>query len=73
MNIFGKHLKLLRESGSLTQNQMAVILGITERGYRAYENGTSTPHFEKLLYLADYFNVSLDYLTGRTENPKISK
>ena len=40
-------------------------------GYQRYEYGTREPAYQKLLALADFFNVSLDYLVGRTNNPKV--
>ena len=67
---FGERLQLLRKNKGITQVQMADILEMTERAYRRYENNQSTPHYETLLKIADYFDVSLDYLTGRSENPR---
>lgn len=48
---------------------MSSVLGVTERAYQHYELGTREPNMERLLALADYFDVSIDYLVGRTENP----
>ena len=48
---------------------MAEIFNITERGYQNYEIGKSTPNFNVLISLADFFDVSLDYLVGRSDNP----
>ena len=66
---FADRLKESRKAKSLTQKKMAELLGITERGYQNYEIGKSTPNYETLLALANYFDVSLDYLTGRSDNP----
>ena len=68
-----KRLKLLRESKSLTQKQLAKILGVTEVSIQRFEYGTSRPNLDKIAFLADYFDVSLDYLVGRSDNPKINK
>ena len=64
---FATRLKELRKEKSLTQKGMAQIFQMSENGYQNYEIGRSTPHYEVLMNFADYFNVSLDYLTGRSE------
>jgi transcriptional regulator with XRE-family HTH domain len=66
----GERLKQLRQSRKLTQKQMAIKFNMQERSYQRYENNDSTPHYEPLIALADYFDVSLDYLTGRSDNPE---
>ena len=67
MPSFPDRLKELRKQKGVTQKQVAEFLNMTERGFRGYEMGISTPSYEKLMNLADYFSVSLDYLTGRTD------
>jgi len=62
-------LKLLRKEKNLTQKQLAELLGLTERQYQRYEAGTVDPPISKVVWLANYFDVSLDYLTGRTDEP----
>ncbi|WP_278943038.1 helix-turn-helix domain-containing protein [Anaerotruncus colihominis] len=62
---FAKNLKEYRLSFGLTQMEMAHFLGITERGYRYYENGQREPNLYTLVTIADYLNVSLDDLIGR--------
>ena len=72
--LFSKRLKELRLSNNLKQSDMAKILDINERNYQRYEgNNPSLPKIDNLIFLADYFNVSTDYLLGRTDNPKINK
>jgi len=66
MDIFCERLKLLRSREGLTQRQIADVIKTTERGYRNYEIGQSKPNYETLLTLANYFDVSIDYLVGRT-------
>lgn len=63
---FPSKLKYLRLSLNCTQAQMADLLGVTVRGYRNYELGAREPELSVLIKLADYFNVSLDELVGRT-------
>jgi len=67
MATFGERLKLLRQSKNITQGEIAKIFNTTERGYRNYEINKSTPNYETLIALANYFNVSLDFLCGRSE------
>lgn len=70
---FKEIVKLLRKQNGYTQKQIASTLGISERAYQHYELGTRKPDYDGLVQLADYFDVSLDYLAGRTDNPKINK
>lgn len=69
MLIFSERLKQLRQSRDLTQKQIAELLDIAERNYRRYEAGEVNPVASNLIMLADYFDVSIDYLLGRTDNP----
>lgn len=64
-----EHLKQLRKSKNLLQKDMAQILGVERTTYVKYENGTSEPSNEILKKLADYFEVSTDYLLDYTEIP----
>ncbi len=66
-------LKYLRESELLTQKEIADILFITQRTYSYYETGTHDIPTQTLIKLADYYNVSVDYILGRTDNPKLNK
>ena len=67
MEIFSIRLKELRMKQNITQKDLAERLGITVRAYRYYEQGKRYPDFQGLLMLADCFQVSLDYLVGRSE------
>jgi len=69
MSNFGERITELRKSKNLTQKEFAEILNITERAYQNYEYDSRHPNYEGLIYIADYFNVSLDYLVGRTDDP----
>ena len=63
---FGKVLKSLRIKNSMTQKQLADTLGVSESRIGMYERCQREPDFEMLEAIADYFNVDMDYLTGRT-------
>ena len=52
-----------------TQQEMADFLGVKIRVYQYYESGGRKASLDNLIVLADYFDVSLDYLVGRTDNP----
>jgi Predicted transcriptional regulators len=66
----GDRLEKLRKERKLSQNDMAKFLGITRQGYGNYESGARRPDNETLQKLADFFEVSTDYLLGRTDDPK---
>lgn len=59
-----KKIVFLRESNHLTQSALAKILGITRSSVNAWEMGISTPSTQYIVELAQYFNVSTDYLLG---------
>lgn len=65
-------LKALRTKHSKTQQEMADLLGITRQGYAKYENNLGEPDNSTLAKLADYFEVSTDYLLGRTDNLELA-
>lgn len=65
--IIAKRVKDLRKQNNVTQKALAEYLGIAEVSYQRFEYGTSSLKLENLVKLADYFEVSLDYLVGRTD------
>ena len=67
MSAFGERLKEEREKAGINQEDMAKMLGVTPRAYQMYEYGEGYPRFLKLIALADRFDVSLDYLVGRSD------
>lgn len=71
--MYFRRLKDLREDHDLMQKEIAAILGIQQTVYSRYERGFQTIPIEHILKLADYYNVSIDYLLERTDNPNISK
>ena len=63
-------LKELRKSKSAKQSDIAALLSVTVRHYQDIEYGKIDLPTSKLIILADYFNVSLDYLVGRSDVPE---
>lgn len=61
----------IRKSRNLTQKQLAAGVNISEVGLQNYENGRRKPAYDVLIALADFLNVSLDYLCGRSDDPTI--
>jgi transcriptional regulator with XRE-family HTH domain len=66
-NILGKRIKRLREKNNLNQLEFSKILNISNTTLSQYEAGNRTPSDVIKEKVADYFNVSVDYLLGRTE------
>ena len=66
-------LKDLREDADLTQQRVAEHLHIRQNTYSQYETGTISLTAELLIKLADFYNVSVDYLLDRTDNPYFKK
>lgn len=69
MASIGERLKTLRLEKKPTQKEIAAAVHITEVSYQRYEYGTVRPSLDALIALADYFDVSLDYLVGRSDDP----
>ena len=67
------NLRLLRKERKLTQVELQMRTGIEQSLLSKFENGERVPPTETLLVLADFYNVSIDYILRRTENPKINK
>lgn len=67
MEKFADRLRELRKERGLKQKEMADICGLKVRSYQQYEYGENYPTVLGLVFLADYFNVSLDYLMGRKD------
>ena len=73
MAAFSDRLKELRSERGLKQREMAELCGLKLRGYQQYEYAEAYPTVPGLLFLADYFNVSLDYLMGRTDRREVTR
>ena len=65
-----KNLKDLRLSKKLSQQQLALRLDLSQQTIYKYENGITEPDIATLIKLANYFNTSVDYLIGNTNNPQ---
>ena len=68
-----KRLKECRKEKGYTQGQVAIYCDITEKAYQNYELMTREPKIEILIKIADLFDVSIDYLVGRTESKGVSR
>lgn len=71
MQSLADQFKKVRTEMGLTQKQVADGIGIAEQAYQRYEYGRTIPSALVLIALADYFDVSLDYLVGRSDNPEM--
>lgn len=67
------HIRDLREDNDLTQQQIANMLGCSQTAYSLYEIGKRDIPTTILIKLADYYNVSVDYLLGRTNVKSLIK
>lgn len=65
----GERLKKLRKEKKLTQSELGSKINVTKVSISGYESGNRSPDTDTLQRLADFFEVSTDYLLGRTDNP----
>ena len=68
-----RRIRDLREDKDLTQTQMGAILACSQRVYSNYERGDIDIPTTTLSKIADFYQVSVDYLLERTDNPKLNK
>ena len=68
-----KNLRGIREDNDIKQKDIAAYLNVSQNTYSQYETGIISLTAEVLIKLADYYNVSVDYLLDRTNNPNIQK
>ncbi len=68
-----KNLRAIREDNDLRQSDIAKILNVSQNTYSQYETGVIALTADVLINLADYYNVSVDYLLDRTEKRNIIK
>ncbi len=66
-------LKKLRKEREISQVKLAIDLNMAQNTISRYENEVRQADYETLILFADYFDVSIDYLLGRTENPSINR
>ncbi|WP_083465531.1 helix-turn-helix domain-containing protein [Thalassobacillus sp. C254] len=69
---FGERLRSLRKEKNITQEGLGKIINVTKVSISGYENGNRTPDTDTLQKLADYFDVSVDFLLGRTNKAAYS-
>ena len=70
MEVIAKRIRTLRESMGISQNKLADALGTKQSSINRYENHQTAVPAELLLRYADYFDVSMDYIFGRTDKPQ---
>ena len=68
-----RRIRDLREDHDLTQTDLAKILNCSQRSYSYYESGGHDIPTQTLIALADYYDVSVDYLLGRTNKKKVNR
>ena len=73
MSIINKRLQHLKATRNLLQKDIAKGSNLSLRGYQNYERGQREPNADVLIALADYFDVSIDYLVGRTDKPEVNR
>ncbi|MBR6765743.1 MAG: helix-turn-helix transcriptional regulator, partial [Clostridia bacterium] len=71
--VMKNNLKQLRKNKGYTQIAVQMETGIEQALLSKFENGDRVPPTETLIRLADFYNVSIDYILCRTDNPKIQK
>lgn len=72
LTTFPARLRQLRLERNMTQKQMGELMGITDRNYHRWEKGQVNASGPALIFLGDFFQVSTDYLLGRTDNREIN-
>lgn len=63
-------IKLLRKKKKVTQKELAQLLNVSLRNFQYIEAGKQNLNQDQLIIIADFFDVSLDYLVGRSDDPK---
>lgn len=71
--IIAERLKQCRKESKYTQMQVSIYCDITEKAYQNYERQERMPKLDILLKIAEFYNVSLDYLVGRTDIKEINQ
>lgn len=66
-------LREIRKKFGISQLKLALDLNTNQNTISRYETGEREPGINELIKIADYFDVSIDYLLGRTDNPEINK
>lgn len=69
MNVY-QRIKDLREDADKSQEEIAKVIGTSQSYYAQYENGKRSIPFERIVILAKYYNISLDYIAGLIDTPR---
>ena len=67
------NLKKIRKEKGISQLKLAMELNMSQNTISRYETGEREPGINELIRIADYFNISIDYLLERTHNPQMNK
>ena len=70
--MFSEKIRQLRKDRHLTQAEVAKEVDLSARGYQDLELGAK-PRYDALLHIADFYDVSVDWLMGRTDNPAVNR
>ena len=73
MSNFSERIKELRKEKGLSQEDVGSIIGVKKYAIYSYEKGRACPDMKGLFALADYFDVSMDYLAGRTDVREVNR
>ena len=71
--IFNERLRVLREEKGLTQEKIARTIDMPLRSYNRLESDGAKAHYDTLLKIADYYDISVDWLMGRTDKREINR
>lgn len=71
--MFNERLKLLREEAGMSQEKAAKGIGMALRNYQRLEKDGNGPNIKNLVQIAELFNVSIDYLMGRTDKREVNR
>lgn len=72
-SVFSERLNELRTKNNIMAKNIASDIGVSKQAFSQYEKQLSTPSADVLIAIAEYFNVSIDYLTGLKDTPNISE
>lgn len=70
---FSERIKELRKEKGLSQEEVGSIIGVKKYAVYSYEKGRACPDMKGLIALAEYFDVSMDYLAGRTDKREVNR
>lgn len=71
--VFGERIKMLRKEKNIKQSKLGEAVGLTYTAISDIERARRTTTLDKLYDIAEYFDVSIDYLMGRTDNREVNK